>query len=84
MCEALASRKALPLHTAHRVCSALHPKNKACLCCCVPARSYEDAAGVLSWVEQKIAAVTLLPVSHGEVRAGHTPQSASAAAAAAV
>jgi hypothetical protein len=34
----------------------------------VPARSFEDAAGVLSWLEQKIATATLLPVSHGEVR----------------
>jgi hypothetical protein len=36
----------------------------------VPGCSYEDAGGVLSWVEQKIASVTLLPVSHGEVRLG--------------
>jgi hypothetical protein len=48
----------------------MRPCIKACRCCCVPVRSYEDAAGVLSWVEQKIAAATLLPVSHGEVRAG--------------
>lgn len=39
------------------------------LLCVSRACSFEDAGGVLSWVEQKIAAVTLLPVTHGEVRA---------------
>lgn len=30
---------------------------------------YDDASGVLRAIEEKIAAVTLIPPSHGEVRA---------------
>lgn len=30
----------------------------------------DDKDGVLGWLEEKIAAVTFLPVSHGEVRDG--------------
>lgn len=33
----------------------------------------QDPEGVLGWVEQKIAAVTMLPAGHGEVRGGPWP-----------
>lgn len=62
----LASSRMQPSDLSYRPNEKRDPKQQIRTSTGVFLNSFEDAGGVLSWVEQKIAAVTLLPVTHGE------------------